>query len=246
MKKFLLVMMVFAAVVLYASNPKQVFVGFLDQDGTEFTAGETANLTFKAWLEQGTGAIVIVDGETLQEFTSGCYTIHYGDIRGTVSIDMQNFTAWGLDNVLQVLAKDENDGLKAFYEIQHTWTIDDASVSPTERGFEDYFGFGGLPQIITNPSSIDEMVPVETKLHQNYPNPFNPTTTIKFDIASNSNVKLSVYNYNGQLVRSLVNGQMDAGYHSVNFDASNLSAGVYYYTMETANKTMTQKMVLVK
>jgi len=89
-------------------------------------------------------------------------------------------------------------------------------------------------------------LPTETKLYQNYPNPFNPTTAIKFDLATAGNVRLNVYNYNGQLVRSLVDGQMDAGYHSVNFDASSLSAGVYYYTMETAEKAMTQKMVLVK
>ena len=83
-------------------------------------------------------------------------------------------------------------------------------------------------------------------LYEVITNPFNPTTTIKFDLSSDSVVKLNVYNYNGQLVKSLVDGSMKAGFHTVNFDASNLCAGVYYYTMETANKSMTQKMVLVK
>jgi flagellar hook assembly protein FlgD len=90
------------------------------------------------------------------------------------------------------------------------------------------------------------MVPAETKLHQNYPNPFNPTTTIKFDLNSDSVVKLNVYNYNGQLVRSLVDGSMNAGLHTVEFDASDLCAGVYYYTMEAGNSLMANKMVLVK
>ncbi|MBN2788902.1 MAG: T9SS type A sorting domain-containing protein, partial [Candidatus Delongbacteria bacterium] len=95
-------------------------------------------------------------------------------------------------------------------------------------------------------SSIDGNMPLETKLEQNYPNPFNPTTAINFSLATAGNVQMNVYNFSGQLVNSLVDGQMSAGYHTVNFDASNLSAGVYYYTLEADNKVMTNKMVLVK
>lgn len=226
-------------------DPKQMFFGVLQHTGREFTALEVANLTFKAWLDQGTGAAPTA--EVLNQDSQDCYVIHYGDIRGTASISMQEFGTWGLNNILNVLVKDENEGLKAFYEVEINHVITDASVLPGEFGFEDYFGTGGFPWTVNVPSSVEgDMLPTVTKLHQNYPNPFNPTTAIKFDLAANTDVKLNVYNYNGQMVKSLVNGQMNAGYQSVNFDASNLSAGVYYYTLEADNKVMTSKMVLVK
>jgi hypothetical protein len=166
-------------------------------------------------------------------------------------VDPQFFaTPWLAGDVLHTRIKDETLGL----ENQYDFTLD-ADNSPTMIGFDSTFGPGtdwptapfNTPLPINNPSSIDDQIlPSVTKLHQNYPNPFNPTTTIKFDLSSDSVVKLNVYNYSGQLVKSLVDGSMKAGFHTVNFDASNLSAGVYYYTMETASKTMTQKMVLVK
>ncbi|NOR45095.1 MAG: T9SS type A sorting domain-containing protein, partial [Candidatus Delongbacteria bacterium] len=99
---------------------------------------------------------------------------------------------------------------------------------------------------IDHESSIDGNMPLETSLEQNYPNPFNPTTTINFSIVEAGNVAMNVYNFSGQLVSSLVNGTMSAGFHTVNFDASNLSAGVYYYTLEADNMTMSNKMILVK
>ena len=92
----------------------------------------------------------------------------------------------------------------------------------------------------------DGVIPTTTTLCQNYPNPFNPTTEISFLIENTGDIKLNVYNYTGQLVNSLIDGQMNAGLHKVNFDASNLSAGVYYYTLEADNTSITRKMVLVK
>ncbi|MDA3884665.1 MAG: ice-binding family protein [Candidatus Delongbacteria bacterium] len=92
----------------------------------------------------------------------------------------------------------------------------------------------------------DHGTPNGFELFQNYPNPFNPTTAITFSLKSEGIAELNVYNHTGELVSSLVNGQMDAGHHTVNFDATNLSAGVYYYTLKANNMTMTNKMVLVK
>lgn len=89
-------------------------------------------------------------------------------------------------------------------------------------------------------------VPAVFSLAEAYPNPFNPTTTIAYSVPENQEVVLNVFNTAGQLVQTLVNGMVERGEHKVVFDASNLSSGVYVYTLRTANETATQKMVLVK
>ncbi len=98
-------------------------------------------------------------------------------------------------------------------------------------------------------SSIVEVnveAPKEFGLVQNYPNPFNPETTISYSIPQSSNVKLIVFNALGQEVMTLVNGYFEAGNHSVNFNASNLPSGVYFYQMQAGSFTSVKKMVLTK
>ena len=89
-------------------------------------------------------------------------------------------------------------------------------------------------------------LPVSYKLDQNYPNPFNPTTVINFTIPQAGNVTLKVYNTLGQEVATLVDGYKDASNYKVDFDASRLSSGVYFYTLKANNYTQTKKMMLVK
>ena len=83
-------------------------------------------------------------------------------------------------------------------------------------------------------------------LAQNYPNPFNPSTQIDFSIPQQSNVQLKVYNTLGQVVATLVNGNLSAGSHSVNFDARNLASGMYIYRLSAGNYTSVKKMMLLK
>ncbi|MCX7797096.1 MAG: cohesin domain-containing protein [Melioribacter sp.] len=89
-------------------------------------------------------------------------------------------------------------------------------------------------------------VPKEYALMQNYPNPFNPVTTIRFALPKESHVKLSVYNILGQEVATLVNGNMSAGYHRVEFDASRLNTGMYIYKIEAGEYVSMKKMMYVK
>ncbi len=85
------------------------------------------------------------------------------------------------------------------------------------------------------------------ELGQNYPNPFNPSTKISFTLPENGVIDLNVYNVLGQKVASLVSGEsMTAGNHSVSFNASNLSSGVYFYSLKAGNNVITKKMMLVK
>ncbi len=88
--------------------------------------------------------------------------------------------------------------------------------------------------------------PVSFALNQNYPNPFNPSTTISYSVPEKSFVTLKVYDVLGNEVASLVNSQTEAGEHSVNFNASNLSSGVYYYQITAGNNVATKKLMLLK
>jgi|GEM_PF-1373489 len=92
----------------------------------------------------------------------------------------------------------------------------------------------------------ESQLPTEYALHQNYPNPFNPSTSIKFALVEAQPVKLTVFNMLGQEVTRLVNTKMDAGHHTINFDASHLASGVYFYRLETPVYTNMKKMVMIK
>ena len=89
--------------------------------------------------------------------------------------------------------------------------------------------------------------PKEFALGQNYPNPFNPTTVISFDVPTSSKVTLKVYNLLGQEVATLLNDvQLDAGEQSIQFDASKLTSGVYFYRIQAGGFVAVRKMVLVR
>ena len=86
----------------------------------------------------------------------------------------------------------------------------------------------------------------EYSLSQNYPNPFNPITEINFSIAKSGNVTLKVYNILGSEVATLIDGFIELGKKSVRFDATELTSGVYFYTIKTEDFTSTRKMILMK
>lgn len=89
-------------------------------------------------------------------------------------------------------------------------------------------------------------LPVKFDLAQNFPNPFNPTTTINYAIPQASNVTLKVYNMLGQEVKTLINRFMEAGDHSIKFDAKDLNSGLYFYKLEAGSFNMVKKMTLLK
>lgn len=84
------------------------------------------------------------------------------------------------------------------------------------------------------------------QLNQNYPNPFNPATKISFVIPKSSFVNLSVYDVNGRFVKSLVNENKSSGSYDINFDASNLAGGIYFYKLQAEGYSQTKKMILTK
>ena len=106
----------------------------------------------------------------------------------------------------------------------------------------------GDPYWFTGATGVEKTteVPTSFNLTNNYPNPFNPTTVINFQIPSSENVSLKVYNMLGQEVATLVNERMETGVYEVGFDASQLSSGIYIYSIKAGKFTASKKMTLIK
>jgi photosystem II stability/assembly factor-like uncharacterized protein len=111
---------------------------------------------------------------------------------------------------------------------------------------------GNIGVIITNytpPTNVDNennIVPNSLVLEQNYPNPFNPSTIIKFSVPERSNTIIKVYNTVGSEVATLLNEVKQPGTYEVNFNATGLSSGAYYYSVQTDNFREVKKMILLK
>jgi hypothetical protein len=109
---------------------------------------------------------------------------------------------------------------------------------------------GSEPGAVTTvqvPTSIERTdLPAEFSLSQNYPNPFNPGTVIRFGLPEAADVRVEVYDLAGRRVAVLANGSRSAGWHSVTFDGSALSSGVYIYRLQAGDFVQSRKLVLVK
>ena len=123
-------------------------------------------------------------------------------------------------------------------DFNHTFVLSD--VSPTITLWNNW------ANITTDVKPVKDLVPNVYELGQNYPNPFNPSTTIKFSVPEAGLVTLRVFNLLGQEVATLLNSEKTAGVYEATFDASTLSSGIYFYTLDTKNFSSTKKMVLLK
>lgn len=130
--------------------------------------------------------------------------------------------------------------------MQGRWIL---SVNDNLSGFTGVLLAWGIRFNGDNVSGLEPLtgnIPEKFELFQNYPNPFNPVTAIKFDIPSNSNVKLSIFDMLGREVKTLVNEFRPAGSYSVDFNAAGLSSGTYFYRLETEKYNGVRKMTLIK
>jgi hypothetical protein len=120
----------------------------------------------------------------------------------------------------------------------------------TTAGGKPSFKFAHWSEPVTSVAARDPL-PLSFALEQNYPNPFNPATVIGFQLPVASEVRLSIYNINGQLVKQLVNGEFAVGKHQIVWDATNargerVSSGVYLYRLEAGSFTQQRKLLLMK
>jgi outer membrane protein assembly factor BamB len=125
-------------------------------------------------------------------------------------------------------------------EVDGDWTM----VGGNRYGYGSYIP--GLNEPSTDIKNNSYFQPGKFELHQNYPNPFNPTTTIKYDLKVAGFVSLKVFDIIGQEVASVVSKNQKAGSYQINFNASNLSSGLYIYRLESGTFAQSKKMMLLK
>ncbi|MBI5473338.1 MAG: T9SS type A sorting domain-containing protein [Ignavibacteriae bacterium] len=137
--------------------------------------------------------------------------------------------------------------------IPHDYSYVDTTAEPRtwfyrlrQRDLDGSVHFSEPVEINTLTGVAAQQPPEEFGLAQNYPNPFNPTTKIRYALPAVTDVLLEVYNTLGQRVATLVDGKQGAGYHDVEFTASGIPSGVYYYRLKAGNEVSTRKMVVMK
>ena len=106
--------------------------------------------------------------------------------------------------------------------------------------------FNGNFEYFNLSNEVEVGVPSKFDMSQNYPNPFNPTTKINYDLPVDGKVSIVLYDISGREVAKLVNEVKTAGYYTVQFNASNLSSGMYFYRISANDFSSTKKMVLIK
>jgi uncharacterized lipoprotein YddW (UPF0748 family) len=119
-------------------------------------------------------------------------------------------------------------------------------ASKNQYGYSVWSAPHAFKTIIIDVETENNEIPTEYKLQQNFPNPFNPTTTISFSLPKAGYVNLSVYNILGQEVANLIDEDLSAGNHRITFDASQLTSGIYVYSLKSQGKVLSKKMVLIK
>ena len=132
--------------------------------------------------------------------------------------------------------------------LSYEFVILEVNGASCQFGLDDIYWSGGgeLMTVSTTNSLLEEFV-----LKDNYPNPFNPVTTLRYEIAVNTNVKITIYDMMGRLVKILSDKMEMAGYKSIKWNGTNdrnerVSAGLYLYTIQAKNYSQTKKMVLLK
>jgi len=137
----------------------------------------------------------------------------------------------------------ESTGILVFAEDPTAGWVNDA-VPNDDGSFRNVYYYG-TPA--TGVDSEINVLPKSFSLEQNYPNPFNPSTNIKFSLAKRAKVSLKVFNMLGQQVATLLSNQdFNAGVQTVEFNAGNLSSGIYIYVIEADGFIGTKKMILLK
>ena len=150
------------------------------------------------------------------------------------------------DYYIGVQAISENDNVYVGYDPDSQ----SESYWYNNGSFELLTGTAFIRALTTGVVSItnEEIIPKQFSLNQNYPNPFNPSTTITYSLASETDVRLTIYSLTGQVVAMPINSKQSVGNYTVNVNMSNygLSSGIYFYRLTTPEFQAVKKLMFIK
>lgn len=167
----------------------------------------------------------------------------YADIKEDFEISELNLIKITSDTIFSSILDDVQPG-------SHYYKIEAVDSSGQGSGADSYFTLVASDTVVSNKNI--QHPKYDYKLEQNYPNPFNPSTKIAYSIKDEGNVKIKIYDTNGQYIETIKNSREEEGRYEVEFDGSNLASGIYIYRIEVSNKNKVPifldmgKMVLVK
>ena len=238
------------------------YQSILGQSIIEYQAGTTIEVT--------AGADICADNITI----NGTYTGDGTKCNGPLPVELSSFTANISGGVVNLIWKTETEVNNFGFEIERGAgnfqspsskfekigfiNGNGNSNSPKEYSFIDKDLTGGSKFLyrlrqIDNDGQFEysnivevEFIPNMFELSQNYPNPFNPSTTIKFSLPVQTQLRINLYNMLGEQVASIAEEMYEAGYYKITFDAEGLSSGTYIYRLESNNFTETKKMILIR
>ncbi len=217
-------------------------------------------------IEVTTGADICADMVTIEGTYTGTGTL----CDGPLPVELTFFTATFIRNEINLFWETETEVDNYGFNVERRINEGEwkslsfieghgNSNSPKEYNYSDKELFVGgsnfqyrLKQIDSDGSfeysEIVEVavVPNQYELSQNYPNPFNPSTTIRFSLPKETQLRINIYNMLGELVTTLTEGMYESGFHKISFNGRNLSSGNYIYRLESEDYVKVKKMMLVK
>ncbi len=248
---------------LYGANDQTGDDGIENQDAGGST-DYIYNNTIVGWKSDGMQLGGSSDGTSdyyiRNNLVANCGANDY-DIRTTSSYDIDYGLSYSNkgSNLVTTLGSNSIEADPQFTaEFEDDFTIMETSPA-VDKGetepsgfklmyFDDGLDIGAFETGSVVVSVEDEVnnAPVKYSLGQNYPNPFNPSTTIRFSLPQNDKITIKLYNVIGQFISTLVNGNMSAGEHQISFNGAGLTSGVYFYTLQGNDYSVTKKMILLK
>jgi len=221
------------------------FARGISGDGNTITGFETGSAglyrAFK-WSESGGFVFNIAGNFSQGNAVSGDGSIIVGD-NGNGAFRLS--TTGGLEALNQVYASLLTSGSDLYTALgispDAQFIVGQGTNGATNQDEGYLLAINGITSVEEN-----QLTPGNFVLNQNYPNPFNPSTTINFSIQSSDFVSLKIYDVLGNEVASLVNEEKPAGTYEVNFNASLLSSGIYFYKLQAGSFISTKKLTLIK